>query len=555
MNSFLQQIKTLKKRVDIRNTLRPLGFDKEKKSYIHSLFFKNKKPIIKLFWAIVIISGIEITTPLLLDIFLKRFSYDLDLHNLYSVLSLLLLVLFVYLAFSYKAIAWQKRITLNIINKVREDWLRFYISKPPLSLQDRDKSNIYVKISYHLSLLQMGIGNSLFVFFQWLLYFTGILLISAIIDSRLLLISIIFIPINALVFFISYIFSAFYLAKDQTLYSKILRYISDTFNQFELIKSFNKEKEFINKVRQMIEIDNHFRIKREIVLRYGNNIIFAILTLITTGTYIYHLYSPISFVGTNVAAIVQILVFGLHLRLIYLSLRMGLYYFPLKLGLFLAVPPSSPRTSRNKITNIRSLVFSSPKVKLYRDKNYQKKVRYSFRNKENYFIRSSEDTKAIHLTHLFSGISSRKNTREWIVKVNEKRMLYSKWIDAPKNILFINNQLHSRSSIYHMLNETIDLEILKPHSIFNFIFFQRKFVNEKYDVENFDTKEFFLLQVANCLIHTPDVVVIDEYYTDLNYIDINKGIEILQKHYEGILIVHSQKEARNNNYHVTYHIS
>ncbi|MCI5050754.1 MAG: ABC transporter transmembrane domain-containing protein [Candidatus Pacebacteria bacterium] len=553
MNTLQRQVNTLKKRMQIKVEERPLRFDKQKKDYIKKLFLVQKKHILRLLALVIGISLIEISAPLFLDIFLSKHSFNLRANTLFAAGIILFLIVIIYLVISYFALAIQKRLTLNIINKVREDWLRFYINKKPLTLNSKDKGNVFVKISYHLSLLQMGLGNSLFSFFQWILYFGGVLIVSAIIDIKLLSISLIFIPINILIVGISYIFSAYYLAKDQTLYSKILRYISDTFERFELVKSFNKENTFIREVNDMIEIDNHFRIKREIVLRYGNNIIFAILTLLTIGTYIINLYNPTLLAFTSTSSLVQILIFGLHLRLVYLSMRMGLFYFPLKLGLFLSVPPTIFFKKGKHLKSIQHLGFRTPKVKLFTNDSYQKNIQFDFEKGKNYLILHSKEERLVNMNHVFAGIASYRKGIQWVVHANKQRLLYSRFYEAQKNIFYIHKNLYSHGSIYELLNNHSNLETLTQYPEFDFIFQKRKFVADNYSPENFDIQDLFLIQVAYCLMANPDIVVVDECYADIHYDRINEGIDLLRLKYDGILIVSSRNNSQNqDNYHVTY---
>lgn len=556
MKEIYTQIDLYSKRNEIRSEIKPIAFESGAKRYLKNTFKKNKKSIIILWIIIFLVSFIEISIPLFLNVFIENFAYQLDLKNLYSAIGVLCLVLIFYIYLSYVGIERQKQIILDVINQIREDWLRIYISKSHLQFTDRDKGNLYVKITYHLSLLQTGLQNSFFVFFQWIIFLFGILIVSAILDIKLLLISLAFVPINALVFFIGYIFSAYYLAKDQTLYSKLLRYISDTFNSFSFIKAHKKEEEFLQNVDNIVKIDNHFRIKREIVLNLGNKIIFVLLTLISIAVYILHIYAPFLMFDSLLQSVTTALVFALHLKLIYLTMRMGLFYFPLKLGLFLTIPSLYKKNISQKVKRIESFSLSARKVKLRKHTQYQKNISFNFEKGKTYLIEDLNGDSKDKILHIMAGIASKYIGKPWVFKLNKKsRLLYSSWMQNNKNIYYINAHMYNQVTFYDFLNHPAHIEYLKKFEVFNFIFESKKFLAHKITFETVSFKELCLLQIAYTLLQKPELIIVDSIIQDMLYPEIKKALDIVREELpDSIYVAGTHFKKENTNFDVIYKI-
>jgi ABC-type multidrug transport system fused ATPase/permease subunit len=551
MNDIYTQIDLYNKRNQIKNEIKPIFFDDNKKKYIKKLFKINKPRIFLLALFVLIVSLIEVSIPLLLNFFLEKYSYQMDLSKFYITAITALIILIIYVILSYFSIVTQKKIVLNIVNKIRFDWLKFYIYKTLKNFRDKDKSNIYVKISYHLSLLQMGLQNSFFVFFQWSIFLFSILLVSSILDFKLLLISFILIPVNLIVFLIGYIFSSYYLARDQTLYSKLLKYISETFQSFSFIKALKKEKDFLDNVNDIVSIDNYFRIKREVVLRLGNNIIFAILVFASVLVYLFHIYAPFdnSSIFTSLAFI---LVFVLHLKLIYLSLNFGLFYFPLKLGLFLCIPKTFTNKSY-QINNVQKILLHTSKFKIQKNNSYLKKISFEFEKGKNYLIQDPDNKTNDTLSKVILGLGPTRENSNWIIKADNKRFEYKQWHKVLKSDYYIHPFMHNNMTVFDFLALHPDLYKIKKYSIFNFIFENNKLMSGQMNYQNLSFIELCLCQFAYVLLAKPNIVIVDHVIYDLPYETIKEATQILKKELKNsIYILNTQANLIKNNYDVTY---
>jgi hypothetical protein len=425
--------------------------------------------------------------------------------------------------------------------------MSYYLQKKPFSLRDSDKGNIFVKVSYHLSLLQLGLNNSLFVFFQWMFFLGGILIVTSLLDTRLFLLSLAFIPVNLFVMGVAYLLSSYYLSKDQTLYSKILRFISDTFQSFDLVKAQKREKNTIQRLRSMVDIDNYFRIKREVTLRLGNHIIFATLALISIALYLISLYQPLLFTESTLRSVTQVLIYGLHLKLIYLSLRVGLFYFPLKLGLYLCIPPQTKEQKRQSIS-VDSLTIKSQKVSpSLKEKEYQS-IELSFQKGKTYHIVYPHHW--YNMAHLCAGLRT-SYTQPWTVVLNKKRMSYTHYTQQSVALSYIHSYRYSRESLFEYLEGDVRNDLLETYDVFRDI--KHLHSGHQLHEQNVNDIHMLLIQIAYAMTIKSNIIVIDAVVYDLGYPDINTALIALRKECpESIIIICSHKESTPTTYDVTY---
>jgi ABC-type multidrug transport system fused ATPase/permease subunit len=521
----------------IINSTRPLRIENSQKSYIKKYLRENIKKLKIVFYLIITVTLIEILLPILIKFFFEGFSDRLEINKLYFGLFFVILISFLYIIISYFAIRNQKLFIINFINKIRKDIIKQYLSKKVFNFRDEDKGKILTRISYHFSLLQMGLNNSLFLFIQWSLYIVGIILICLFIDPILLILSIIFVPINLAILFIGYIISSYYLSQDQTLYSKILRHVSDSFNNLHYIKTFHKEDEMLSKMDTMVELDNHFRVHREILLNIGNRIIFVFTLIVLAGTYITNLYFSLFSFDNGLSAIIYALVIILQIKLIYLSLQIGLFYFPLKLGLCLSVPNKLAPTNNLIFNDFEKIIFKSKKNKLTRNSEYKKNTEFVFERGKRYLIEGAHQSGKTILAGIFSGEASVSNGQKWTLRVNDSFIFYKKWYQAKKSSIYINPFFYSELPLYEIFNDLEKIENLKKYNVFDFIFDKSKFLGESISKNKFSFAELTLLQIFYSLIEKPKLIIIDNSIIDLNHENINAGLQILSNELKDSIII------------------
>jgi len=236
----MEQIELLENRNQIKKDIIPFKLEKKQITYLRQFFYKNKKSFKKLFWLMAILIVLEIFIPILIKISISRFDYLFSLKALSVTIFTALLILLSYILLSYRVIKDQKIIIINLINDIRRDSFKNILAKSPVTFNKEDKNKLIVKLSYHLSLLQMGLSNSFLSLAQNLFFGAGLLITGLILDFKFFLWALAAIPFNVLVFYFGYVLSVKYLSKDQTLYSKIMHKIIYGLDNFYFIKQ-NKQ--------------------------------------------------------------------------------------------------------------------------------------------------------------------------------------------------------------------------------------------------------------------------------------------------------------------------
>lgn len=540
---------------------------KEQKNYLRNFVRRNYK-LLRLTILLILISTIlEILIPVFTDIYIKKYSYQLDINKLYIGIAVLAFVLAIHLITSFFSIKYEKGLIIYLLNDLRREWVSYYLKKSAVSLKHTDKGVLLTKISYHFSLLQMGLSNSLFGFVRWLFLLIGLLVATFFIDYKLLIIVLIFIPINLVIFYIGYIISKYYVSQDQTLYSKILRFISDVFNEFPLIKLNHKEQDTIKHLDKMVDVDSYYRVRRDLWLKFGNKVIFASLALFVAIFYLIEIYYPFFEIKNSLQYVVYGIILALLIKLIYLSLHIGLFSFPLKLGSCICVSDKFPvkKFKSSSIQKFQKITFKANKVKLSKDSNYLKNVEYTFQKGERILFTGKAGSGKSTLGHIFSGVSPFNKGMPWIIKIDDERLFYKNFQTRMQNLYLIDPFFQTEGTIFDTFTSDIksqkssvfDLEkiVTKVHKYpeLGFLFQYAKTLGKEFKKKDFSYAEIALLQMASCLVHEPDILVIDNLWLDLNHDNINTMLKKLSENLKNtIIICFASKENSNLEYDQTH---
>jgi len=342
---------------------------------------------------------------------------------------------------------------------------------------------------------------------------------------------------------IAYYLSAYYLAQDQTLYSRMMRSIVQTFNSFPLTKTLHRESSFLHDLRTTVDLDTYFRVKREITLRLGPKIIFAAVTLLGASIYLINLYTPLASSWSDLGPLVHTLIFALHLKLLYLTLNLGLYAFPLKLGAYLSVPKSILTDGDNELpAEVIEIELRAKKVLLNTNTAKKSDITISLHRGQSVLLVIPNEHERV--AHLLAGFASGFGTKKWIVRLNGKyRLLYQQWADANIDRYYVHLQNYPETSVVEYLGGTINLEdptyleFLATYPEFHFLFRRKNFLSERIHQGNFKPQEYILLQIAYCLIHRPKLIVIDPLVVDLPYPEIKSGLGLLSQSLKESIVV------------------
>ncbi|MBL7053578.1 ABC transporter ATP-binding protein [Patescibacteria group bacterium] len=556
------------KRSLIKQRTKPLKLEKSQIKHIKYFCKKNKKLCI---WIIVLSATatfLQVFIPFFASFYVKRYSFLLEINRLFYVLLGLVVFLIVYLIISFFSIKYEKTFIVKFLNYLRYKWFALYLDKNLFAVKTRDQSKIIAKISYHFALLQMGISNSLFSIIHWLFLAFSLLIGSFFINSTLLIVVLISLPVTLLVSFMGYIVAKYYVSQDQTLYSKILVFIGNTLGEFSLTKLNRQEKESMDHLNDLVNIDTYFRIRRELLLNYGNKIIFSLVILAGALIYLVEIYQPFLKLENSFQYLVYAIFVSLIIRLFYLSLRIGLFSFPLKLGAALCIPNKNAILNQpKKSLNLKSIKFKSQKFKLGEDGEYVKDLEFKFKKGQRVLICGKEAGGKTSLGIIFSGNAPATVSRPWTLRLNGKYLLYREWQKFYKlNTYIIHPDFQTDETIVNVLlgksfssvsNKNLEkiFNTLSKYSVLDFITKYNRFIAEKIDKRKFSFIDKALIQMAHVLLDPPSILVIDNAYIDLDSERIKKMLSILDKELkQTIVIVLSTKNQKNITYDKKYNL-
>jgi ABC-type transport system involved in cytochrome bd biosynthesis fused ATPase/permease subunit len=538
-----------KKRVKLKQDLRPLLINKVQRQHIRTFISKNSGLLKMALGLLFVHTLIEIFIPLISDFYIKKYAYFLEIDKLIYAISGLALLLAGYLVISFYSIKAEKSFILYFLNDLRHKWFALYLNKPKRNLKGSDKGKLFTKISYHFSLLQIGISNSIFPAFNWLFLSVGLIVSSFILQTNLLIVVLISLPLSIFVGFIGYVISKYYVSQDQTLYSKILRFVNDSLEEFDSVKVNRKEIEVLKKFDKMVDLDTYFRIRRDLWLKYGGKIMFVMISLAVAGLYLFEIYHPFLQAESSAQYVVFGIFFALIIKLFYLSLRIGLFSYPAILGTALCVPDTmvSDPSKKEKKLEVKTLILKSTKVKLARAAEYSKNVEFQFTEGDRVLIQGKAGSGKSTIAEVLSGQISPSRARAWGFKFNGARLLYSKWHKICRSVYYISSSYRTEQTLLHNFS-TSDENILDERTMqklidvfqykhFKFLLDNGRAIGRTVDKNSFSPVEMMLMQMAYALHTKPPILIIDNLWLDIDDVRINESLQMLSESLPKTIIV------------------
>jgi len=351
----------------------------------------------------------------------------------------------------------------------------------------------------------------------------GIIFIIPSIGFKFYLFLPIIIILLLLIIFLANFFVKKIISKEYTLSTKILKNINENIQMIEFIKESNLEKETLAKIDQIVNIDTHFKIKRNIHMNIGRRILFA---LITVGFIIFNIYS--FFFAERSYELEKIITYSIFsavfIRLLYSSLNIGLYYFPFKLGLILSIRQKS-RFKLQKLENFSKIIFKSRKTKLKNSGKYYKKINFEISPNKKVFIENKDLEENWNLARILTGFET-ELTKSWVIKQDNIRYFYKYWSSIQTNLYLLSLKNFDNLSIAEIItgktSENIyqkDIEkiseIINSNKFFKDILKFKNSFASIYDQRNYSIEQNILLQIAHLIFTENKIVVIDPYLSKL----------------------------------------
>jgi hypothetical protein len=560
-----KQTELYKRRKDIKNKIRPIKLEDYHKKYLWNFASKNKGKIIKLLSIVFSLAIVELLSIYLINASITdQIYFAIQSDTLKTVISIVIAGVVLYLVLNYLAIRNERELVIDLINNMRRDLFSAYLKNKTKNSNELN-SSFLAKITYHLPLLSLGMDRFFFGLVRWIVSLFVILVVGLTLDIVQIVLIISAILIGVLAGLVAYFVSKHFVAKEVASYSMVIKHVSNSLYELPYIRNQKKEIETIDELNNRVEIDTYFRIRRDLWLRYFDKVILAIVFLIYLSVIVLVFSFPaLTELFYNPGEIIITGIVYLYIgRLIYESVIVGLYYLPFKLGVFLCVPKKKVSFLKGNLS-WNKISFRTNKTKLFEDGNYYKELKLNF-GKSNYLFYGEKNIGKTCLANVLNGKPS-FNPNGWIVVLDKDRIPLKYFADQQKTYFF-DNKFNSQVSVGKFLFkkdiskitrkdfETINKIIEKYPNIFDKIISGKRSLGQPVTDFSDDIETTFALQVLHCVINKIEFIVIDNFWSDLNYEDINKCIKIMDEEIKlKTIVIFSRSDNNLLKYNKKYEI-
>ncbi len=532
------QNELFRERIGIRQEFGYLIIDPRQRKFLWNFFRTNKRTFVLM----LVFLGLQV----FLEILFFSTSHNVlsaasrPLYQQYSTIFLIgsVTVILWYALSVYISIYYERKFVLELTNKVRARMFANLMNKETSKAPAQERLSLITEISYHLSLLTLGIDSVVISLLRWLFYFGAAIVYIAVFKPSYLYFLPLILFANVVLYLISYWFSRNFITREAASYSKIIDQVVSAAYNFNFIKKLKLEDKNKQHLAEVVKVDTFFRIRRDIWIRYSNRVVFILLAVFAVLISLLTNFHQIK-INLNANLVMQGVLFIYLVRIMYLSIRCGIYTTPLQVGLSLSVPKEkfTLHSRRNKWP-WEGITFISNKVRLYKEAAYIKDFRYTFaRGKRYLFIAPNSYSGKTELAKLFAGEAT-YNRHSFLVKVGKERMAYNQWADSFVSKYYFSVYVSAMMRVEEFLfrkrsQDIVSADIDKLNAI---ISSNKLFANFRLTYElltsplenhasNYTT--MFHLHLLYVLLHQPNFVVIDNIWLDLNHEEINQGLSLL----------------------------
>ena len=350
-----------------------------------------------------------------------------------------------------------------------------------------------------------------------------------------------------------------------TFYSQILKHVDLSLSEKHFSKGFNQEPGILKRFDRLVDFDSVFRIRRDIWMKMGSKVIFALLLVVSVLSNVFYddLSLKINLIRPELRFLYVFLLVYLS-RIAYESLRVGLYIFPAKLGLSLTNVPLAKYNHRRNVKDIKEkIVFYSRKTKLYKAGRYLHSLELPFRRGGRYLFYGPNLSGKTSLARAFFG-GEIYNPKALKVRIDGRRSDFPEYQGLfSRGYIFDPAFVSHKSSIEVVIGrdreETPFEEIERALAVIN----RHPAIAELVSPDNnFNASagkvwnnhlSAFALHCLHCLAAKPSLIIIDNLWMDLGYSAIREMLATLSRELpDSIIIVFANKDIDNLDYDKRY---
>lgn len=533
MENLKQQAELLKKVRQQASQYFSVRLENWQINYLRRFFYRHRRFIIIL-TALLFFQGlVEVVL-----IGISRFKLGWSVNWFWLVFGLLAAC---FVVIVYWSLRQEKTFSVLLANDIRRRLLHLQLSRPLPKIKMRHKASLLAKIYYQLPLASMGVTNAFFGLIRWLVCFLVVMLIAYWADLSWWLLGLFLFILSLVVALAAYYISLKYVSQEVTFYSQILQYLDTNLSDREFLKIFHQETTVLQRFDRLVTIDSYFRIRRDIWLKMSSRVLFVALLLIV---------SIFKFKANQISSLINLASSNNLLWLfliIYLSrlaneaLRVGLYWFPARLGLSLTVVKSAGSLIIPNLFIIKnSLSFASPKMKLFSQGYYYRRLEFSFCPGQRILFTGPNLSGKTSLARLFAGQEAYL-PKAIHVKLDGQRLGYSSWQQKFAGAYLLDQSLakSDKTLMEFLLGQdkqnisSSDIErilaVLNSQLFIKDLLIPDGNLSRSVSAVCKNNLSLFALQVAHCLINQPAIIVVDNFWLDLGYRDIITMLKMLDQ--------------------------
>lgn len=473
--------------------------------------------------------------------------------------------LVIFLINSFFSIRQEKTFMVLLANKIRRRLFKDYINKPLASLTQDNKADLMAKISYHIPLVSTGVSNSFFGFIRWLICLMVAVWISFLAGLNWTFILGAIIIFSLVIAIAAYFVARRYISQEVTFYSQMIRYVDINLSEKSFLKVFNQEPLVLKGFDRLVDFDSFFRIRRDLWMKMGGKVVFAILLIVSVLTHFFSqdFFSLIGLLNASQKFLFFFLLIYFS-RALYEGLRVGLYFFPARLGLFLTIIRGSILQSRRNVLELeRDLIFYSRKTKIFKEDVYHRNLMFKFLKGDRVLFFGGRRSGKSSLARTFAGLSA-FNSKSLKVKIDGRRLDYSSWQKIGRGTYFFDFDFRSQGSLMEFIlgrdktdisqdDIALVLRICSDNKELADLVSASGNFNQAADTALSNPLAAFALQALHCLVNKPAFIIVDNPWLDLNYPEINGIIKTLDCALPGsILLLFSNSNNKILDYNNIY---
>ncbi len=494
-------------------------------TYLRNYWKKNKQYI----GGFIVLSFVEailtVLLVLVLESVISKYLEFLPLGQLIVAVGIMTAIVAAYLVLSFWIFRLGQKIVFRLYVKVRHDWFRRILDRK-LMARPNTGSKVFTKILYHAQLLKMGLENVLLEGAKGVLLYIALLIVAAVYHQNALIMLVLALPLLVLVFYFASLIGRFFISREQTYNMRILNHLYKNTVNRKYVQAMNLEVDRNSEMKTYLDLDAHFRMRREMWFKMSNRIIWAVFIILGFLAYLIQSAYPIfSFQSWNDLLLTGIL-FAFFSKLIYHMVQAGLYFEPFFLGIKIATPDFSVQKMRKQQKAFqlgnKKLLLKGKRVKISRFGKVIRNFKVEIGANGKVVICGNESSgkstlaqyivgqKEINSLNVYIG-GHQYGSHTWAAKSIKRYLATIQRLNNVTLIEFLTGKSESKidaPDFAGLFGKLSKYPYLKPLLLNKNLFARKVFV------ENFSDYEWFLVNLAHLLVNKYEIIVFDHTLVD-----------------------------------------